>query len=177
MDKNTLNDVNKLREQSGYPALGQQTYIPSNVVRKWHEKRLSEGYTPQEVTQIARDLLQKGKGQVTESRYPHIQQIIQPKKNVSDVGYVAQNPNNGQTVIKSVYRKPNKQINKTSGILDGRTHSSPAPSYKDINNHIQTTRPAAARFSALQNTAESNVIPIKENVNIEVAKWLEKLRK
>ena len=83
------------------------------------------------------------------------------------VEYVAQNPNNGQTVIKSVYKKPNKEIGELNikGILDGRTHSSPAPSYQDINNHIQTTRPAAARFSALQDTMHNNITPINNGVN------------
>ncbi len=83
------------------------------------------------------------------------------------VEYVAQNPNNGQTVIKSVYKKPNKEIGELNikGILDGRTHSSPAPSYQDINNHIQTTRPAAARFSALQDTMHNHITPINNAVN------------
>ena len=74
---------------------------------------------------------------------------------------MAQNPNNGQTVIKSVYKKPNKQIN---GILDGRTHPSPALNYKGIDNHTHITRPAAARFSALQNTVKSNITPIRGGV-------------
>ena len=90
------------------------------------------------------------------------------------MGYVAQNPNNGQTVIKSVYKKPNKQIN---GILDGRTHPSPALNYKGIDNHTHITRPAAARFSALQNTVKSNITPIRGDVKSVVEEWLEKLRK
>ena len=176
MDKDTLENINKLREEGGYNLLNQQTYIPANVVRKLYEKRLSEGYTPQEVTNIARDLFQKGRADVTESRYGHIQQLIQPKENVSDVGYVAQNPNNGQTVIKSVYKKPNKEIGELNikGILDGRTHSSPAPSYQDINNHIQTTRPAAARFSALQDTMHNHITPINNGVNSSGWENLEK---
>lgn len=126
---------------------------------------------------MAKDLFQRGGREVTESRYPHIQQIIKPKENVSDVGYIAQNPSNGQTVIKSVYRKPNSQISEMSGILDGRTHSSPAPSYRDVNNHIQTTRPAAARFSALQDTANQNISPMEGEVNMTIEELLKKWRR
>ncbi|HCU58617.1 MAG TPA: hypothetical protein DIC64_01410, partial [Alphaproteobacteria bacterium] len=179
MNKDTLRDINNLREENGYSSLSGQTYIPANVVRKLHEKRLSEGYSPQEVSQIASDLFQKGGRNVAESRYPHIQQVIKPKENVSDVGFVAQNPNNGQTVIKSVYKKPNKEINEINinDILDGRTHSSSAPSYQDVNNHIQTTRPAAARFSALQDIVDNNIMPLQDSVNNEVEDWLERLRR
>jgi len=118
LDEKYLNGINKLREQGGYDPLKQQTYIPANVVRKWHEKRLSEGYTPQDMSNIASDLFQKGSRNVTESRYPHIQQVVKPKENVSDVGYVSQNPNNRQTVIKSVYKKDNENIIRN--LLEGR---------------------------------------------------------
>ena len=140
---------------------------------------MSEGYSPQEVSQIASDLFQKGGQNVAESRYPHIQQVIKPKENVSDVGFVVQNPNNGQTVIKSVYKKPNKEIKEINinDILDGRTHSSSAPSYQDVNNHIQTTRPAAARFSALQDTVDNNIWSLRNSVNGEIEELLEKLRR
>ena len=39
MDKDTLENINKLREEGGYNLLNQQTYIPANVVRKLYEKR------------------------------------------------------------------------------------------------------------------------------------------
>ena len=169
MDKDTLNGINELRRQGGYDALRSQTYIPANVVRKWHEKRITEGYSPQEVTNIARDLFQKGKGQVTESRYPHIQQIVQPKRNISDVGYVAQNPNNGQTVIKSVYKKDN--VNIIRSLQEGRCN--PSSVVRGIKN-----KPAVpAHLSALQQTSDFNITPIRGDVKSVVEEWLEKLRK
>lgn len=178
MNKDTLKDINQLRQQDGHEPLSPQTYIPANVVRKWHEKRLSEGYTPQDMSNIASDLFQKGSRSVTESKYPHIQQVIKPKEKVSEVGYVSQNPSNRQTIIKSVYKKPNKEIKELdiNGILDGRTHSSSAPSYQSVNNYTQITRPAAARFSALQDTVNDNISPMSNNVKSELEELLERLR-
>ena len=42
---------------------------------------------------------------VTESKHPHIQQVVKPRTYTADYGYISQNPVNGQTVIKSMYRK------------------------------------------------------------------------
>ena len=157
MNKDTLENINKLREEGGYNLLNQQTYIPANVVRKLYEKRLSEGYTPQEVTNIARDLFQKGRGNVTESRYGHIQQLIQPKENVSDVGYVAQNPNNGQTVTKSVYKKDNENILRN--LLEGRRDPS------SVVRRSENKPAVPARLSALQQIPKDYITPINNGVN------------
>ncbi len=82
-----------------------------------------------------------------------------------------------RTVIKSVYRKPNREIKELDirGILDGRTHSSSAPRYQNVNNHIQITRPAVARFSALQNTTDNNVTSLTGDVNRTIEDLIEKL--
>ena len=167
MNKDTLEDINKLREQSGYDSLMPQTYIPANVVRKLYEKRLPEGYTPQDVTEIARDLFQKGKRDVTESRYPHIQQIIQPKNNVSNVGYVAQNPNNGQTVIKSVYKKDNEDIIRN--LLEGRRNPS------SVVRGAENIPTVPARLSALQQTPSNNITSSTNDVNGGIENLIEKL--
>ena len=131
MNKDTLGKINKLREEGGYEPLNSQTYIPANVIRKWYKKRLSEGYTPQDVSNIASDLFHGGNNTVTTSRYPHIQQVIKPQENTSGVGYIAQNPNNGQTVIKSVYRKPNTEIRNS--ILNNNT----AYQSQNVNNFFE----------------------------------------
>jgi len=59
--------------------------------------------------------------------------------------------------------------------LDGRTHSSSAPRYQNVNNHIQITRPAVARFSALQNTTDNNVTSLTGDVNRTIEDLIEKL--
>ena len=169
INKDTLSQINKLRERGGYEPLSSQTYIPANVVRKWHEKRISEGYTPQEVSEMARDLFQRGGREVTESRYPHIQQIIKPKENVSDVGYVAQNPSNGQTVIKSVYKKQNKY--RQESLLEGRRDPS------SVVHGSEKESAVPARLSALQQTPKENISSMASDVNMTIEELLKKWRR
>lgn len=105
MHPQTLKEVNEIRQIANLPSLEEEIYIPANVIRKLYEKRLNEKYTPQQVSDMAGKLFHKGGHLVTEGRYPHIQQIIHPTHTKPEVGYVAQNPLNGQTVVKSVYKK------------------------------------------------------------------------
>ena len=100
----TLKRINRLREFDNQPRLNQNAYIPANVVRKFYNKRLKEGYTPEDMARMGKRLFHEGGNTVSESKYPHIQQIGRPRTYTEDVGYISQNPANGQTVIKSMYK-------------------------------------------------------------------------
>lgn len=110
MNNQTLNEINFLREESNLPKLRGNAYIPANVVKKFYDKRLKEKYTAEQIADMGRRLFQEPGGIVSESLYPHVQQVCIPKKQMSDVGYVSQNPANGQTVIKSIYKKDTNRI-------------------------------------------------------------------
>ncbi|MBQ8870337.1 MAG: hypothetical protein IJ019_03060 [Alphaproteobacteria bacterium] len=101
----TMRNVNCLRENGNLPLLNKNAYIPANVVKKLYHKRLNEGYTPEQLVEMAKRLFHEGPNMVSESKYPHIQQVVYPRKPSSDHGYISQNPVNGQTVIKSMYKK------------------------------------------------------------------------
>lgn len=105
VDDDTLNQVNDLRRNTGYDELSGNAYIPANVVRKFYNKRLSEGYTPEKMSEMGKRLFHEGSNKVGESNYPHIQKILRPREGISEVGYISKNPSNGQTVIKSMYKK------------------------------------------------------------------------
>ena len=87
----------------------------------------------------------------------------------ADVGFVAQNPNNGQTVIKSVYKKDNDELLRS--LLEGRRN----PSSVIRGSENKPTVPA--RLSALQQTPLENVASVHRDVNIELEELLEKLRR
>lgn len=106
----TLEKVNDLRRQGNLSELSPRAYIPANVVKKFYDKRLNEKYTPENVADMAARLFHKKGNTVTESQYPHIQQVVRPREKTSEVGYISQNPANRKTVIKSVYKKDNKRI-------------------------------------------------------------------
>lgn len=104
INDDTMNQINDLRRNGGFDELSGNSYIPANVVRKFYNKRLSEGYTPESMARMGKRLFHEGKRQVTESQYPHIQQITNPRKTVNETGFVSQNPANGQTVIKTMFK-------------------------------------------------------------------------
>ena len=101
----TMKKVNQIRESGNIPQLKGNAYIPANVVKKIYDKRIiNEGYTPEQMAEMGKRLFHQGPNMVSESRYPHIQQIVYPRTYTSDYGYISQNPANGQTVIKSMYK-------------------------------------------------------------------------
>ena len=100
----TMRNVNQLRKNGNLPLLKGNSYIPANVVKKFYDKRLNEGYTPEQMAEMGKRLFHQGPNMVSKSRYPHIQQVVYPRTNTADYGYISQNPINGQTVIKSMYK-------------------------------------------------------------------------
>jgi hypothetical protein len=85
------------------------------------------------------------------------------------VGYVSQNPNNGQTVIKSVYKKDNEDI--VRNLLEGRRDPS------SVIRRSENQPAVPARLSALQQTPKNNITPISNNVNSTLEEWLKRLRR
>lgn len=57
------------------------------------------------MSEMGKRLFHEGGSKVGESRYPHIQKVFRPRNGISEVGYIAKNPSNGKTVIKSMYNK------------------------------------------------------------------------
>ena len=104
VNPDTMRNINQLRENGNLPLLKGNAYLPANVVKKFYDKRLNEGYTPEQMAEMGKRLFHQGPNMVSESRYPHIQQVVYPRTNTADYGYISQNPINGQTVIKSMYK-------------------------------------------------------------------------
>lgn len=104
LPQNKLDGLNELRKGLNQPKLGDKAYIPANVVRKFYNKRLNEGYSPENVAEMGKRLFQEEGGKLGKSQYRHIQQIVKPRNKVDELGYISQNPTTGQTVIKSMYR-------------------------------------------------------------------------
>ena len=101
----TLQRVNQLRELENLPKLTKNAYIPANVVKKFYDKRLKEGYTPEGMARMGKRLFHEGGNEVGNSRFEHIQEIINSRTYTDDIGYISQNPSNGETVIKTMFRK------------------------------------------------------------------------
>lgn len=94
-----------MKRNTGYDELSGNAYIPANVVRKFYDKRLSEGYTPEKMAEMGKRLFHEGGNKVGKSNFPHIQEVLRQREGISEVGYISKNPRNGQTVIKSMYKK------------------------------------------------------------------------
>lgn len=109
LNPNSLKQINELRKGLNQTKLNRNLQIPANVVKKFHDKRLKEKYSPEKLTDMADTLFHKDGNFISESNHPHIQEISRPKTRIKDVGYISQNPSNGQTVVKSIYRKPIKE--------------------------------------------------------------------
>ena len=82
---------------------------------------------------------------------------------------MAQNPNNGQTVIKSVYKKDNSDIQKN--LLEGRRNPS------SVVHESENGSVVPARLSALQQTPKGNITVQEEQVNSTIKELLKKWRR
>ena len=104
--------LNAVRAEEGVSLLkGDQLVIPANVAKKFYEKRiLQDGHTPDDVAQMLLDVFHLDADAVSSTRYPHIQALVKLRDELSTLGFIARNPKNGETVIKSVYQE------KTGGI-------------------------------------------------------------
>ena len=105
VDKDTLYKINELRKHGGLDSLSGNAYIPANVVKKFYNKRLKEGYTPEGISDMGKRLFHEKGSDVVESKHSHIQEVSKARNNFSEKGYVSQEPTTGRFVIKSMYKK------------------------------------------------------------------------
>lgn len=105
IDNTILDKVNKVREYGNLPKLTQPGYIPANVVRKFYNKRIKQdNFTPEGLSRLYKRVFNNRNNVVSQSKYPHIQEVRNPRGDISDVGYISSDPANGRTVIKSIYK-------------------------------------------------------------------------
>lgn len=170
MRPDKLAQLNDIRAQNGLDPLTPDMKIPLNVVEKLYNKRVITGkMKPEQVADMVFDVFYNPESVVDASKFPHIQAMISPKQPTSNIGFIGQNPANGETVIKSAYPENTDRLKDTfkklSDILDGHAHSSSVRSKSPV---------AAARISALQDIANANNISplgqyVKDNDFIQEA--------
>lgn len=154
MRPDKLAQLNEIRAQNGFEPLTPDMKIPLNVVEKLYNKRVvNDKMKPEQVADMVFDVFYNPESVVDASKFPHIQAMISPKPDLSNVGFIGQNPSNGETVIKSAYVKESDRLKDTfkklSDVLEGRGSPSSVRSESPV---------AAPRLSALQNTANANSI-------------------
>ena len=160
LSKPQLDAINDIRVIKGLPILDENMVIPENVIVKFRDKRIKkDGYTPQGLADDIFDFLTNPENIVGGSKHEHIQSILHPRKNVSKVAYISQNGKNGDTVLKSIYKKDNTRIIKENpeyrGVLEG--HGADPSSATQISSG----RP---QLSARQNSPMSSIIANKNIV-------------
>lgn len=152
MKPEKLAQLNAIRAANGLEALTPDMKIPLNVVKKLYDKRIvHDKMKPGEVADMVFDTFYNPDSIVDASKYPHIQALIKPDKTTSNVGFIAQNPANGETVVKSAYTKDNERLKgafkNLREALEGRG-SSP-------HQFGDKTPVAVPRFSALQSSSNT----------------------
>ena len=107
VDEDTFTNINNVRENTGLNGLFGNAFIPANVVKKLYKKRiLLDKYTPESVVKIGRRLFHEKGAEVGGSKYTHIQEVSKlGKNNISDVGFISQDPTSKRMVIKSLYKE------------------------------------------------------------------------
>lgn len=99
--------LNAIRAEEGVSLLGgDQLVIPADVAKKFYEKRtLQDGHAPDDAAQMLLDVFHLDPDAVSSTRYPHIQAPVKLRDELSTLGFIAQNPETGEIVIKSVYQE------------------------------------------------------------------------
>lgn len=144
--------------------------IPLNVVKKLYDKRIvHDKMKPGEVADMVFDTFYNPDNIVDASKYPHIQALIKPDKTTSNVGFIAQNPANGETVVKSAYTKDNERLKSVfknlREALEGRGQYQSDPNLNPTQTYSNSVYPssvsgkkspvAAPRLSALQSSSNT----------------------
>ncbi len=157
--------LNAVRAEEGVSLLkGDQLVIPANVAKKFYEKRiLQDGHTPDDVAQMLLDVFHLDADAVSSTRYPHIQALVKLRDELSTLGFIARNPKNGETVIKSVYQE------KTGGIgkrLDRKKEPVREGGHSSISVGDESPL-AAGRLSDLQTDSVAlNISTSRSIVNV-----------
>lgn len=181
LDSRKLGQINAIRATEGLEALTPDMKIPENVVRKFYDKRVVLGkMTPENMADTAFDVFYNPESIVDASKYPHIQALVKPDEVTSSIGFIAQNPANGETVVKSVYRENQDRVMnsypKVRETLEGR-----AQHQSNLNleqTYLNSVFPSslgpengslrqAARFSDVQSLSSRAISSMDGNVNRE----------
>lgn len=142
MNPAKLEQLNVIRAANGEPPLTPEMKIPLNVVKKLYDKRvISEKMKPEEVADMVFDTFYNPNNLVDASKYPHVQAVVSPKDKISNIGFIGQNPVNGETVVKSAYREKNDRLKNVYQVvreaLEGR-----ARHQSDLSSPTQTYFPS-----------------------------------
>lgn len=172
MNPAKLEQLNVIRAANGEPPLTPEMKIPLNVVKKLYDKRvISEKMKPEEVADMVFDTFYNPNNLVDASKYPHVQAVVSPKDKISNIGFIGQNPVNGETVVKSAYREKNDRLKNVYQVvreaLEGRARhqsdlSSPTQTYfssvnpSSLGSETESLR-QAARFSDVQSLNNKNI--------------------
>lgn len=172
MNPAKLEQLNVIRATNGEPPLTPEMKIPLNVVKKLYDKRvISEKMKPEEVADMVFDTFYNPNNLVDASKYPHVQAVVSPKDKISNIGFIGQNPVNGETVVKSAYREKNDRLKNVYQVvreaLEGRARhqsdlSSPTQTYfpsvnpSSLGSETESLR-QAARFSDVQSLNNKNI--------------------
>lgn len=106
--------LNKIRHENGVGPLSRRRLaIPANVVKHLQDRRiLKDGMPAEEVADMLIDVFHSPKSVVGRGKYPHIQALVSPKDKISNIGFVGVNPANGETVVKTAYKRENQRLVK-----------------------------------------------------------------
>lgn len=168
-----LAQLNEIRAANGEPPLTPEMKIPLNVVKKLYDKRVfSEKMKPEEVADMVFDTFYNPGNLVDASKYPHIQAVISPKEKVSNLGFISQNPVNGETVVKSAYLKENDYLKnhyqKMSEALEGRGRHQSDFSFNPTQTNVSSVNPSSlgSKTESLRQTPRLSDVQSLNNNNI-----------
>lgn len=107
-------EVNDVLKGNGHPPLADRDIvIPANVVRKLAKKRGDLGkMSPDAVADFVFSVFHNKGSRVGASRHGHIAELLLPKDHMSRLGYIARNPQNNDTVVKSAYPRESERLKR-----------------------------------------------------------------
>ena len=141
LSKAKFERINTIRNRLGQPILQDgRLVIPAKVVRKLYEERvLKDGMTPDKVADLVFSVFHADKSQPAASRHPHIQALINAREGLSRIGFIAENPKTGETVVKSAYPKDTDRLPKVVGSETGGARDIPPSAARPKPGNPQTT--------------------------------------
>ncbi len=176
MNPAKLAQLNEIRAANGEPPLTPDMKIPLNVVKKLYDKRIvSDKMKPEEVADMVFDTFYNPNNLVDASKYPHIQAVISPKENVSNLGFISRDPTNGGTVVKSAFREKTDRLRSVYKVLnealEGRAQHQSDLSFNPTQTYSSSVYPSslgpetgslrqAARLSDVQSLNNKNISPL-----------------
>lgn len=173
MNPAKLEQLNVIRAANGEPPLTPEMKIPLNVVKKLYDKRVvSDKMKPEEVADMVFDTFYNPNNLVDASKYPHIQAVISPKEKMSNLGFISQNPQNGETVVKSAYLKENDYLKnhfqKMREALEGRGQHQSDHSFNPTQTYFSSVYPSSlgSATESLRQTPRLSDVQSLNNRNI-----------